>query len=154
MNKLARQALLLSILLVSQYTTACLLHPGFSQQGNAPEGATWVVIETQMAMQSGALTPTALQDGLAGFQQVTWWLRLLAQQMSQLDEVDVYLYVSDIELWAKYRRDNQMIEVYEDKPDISSNSMLILTRQTLHALVSKQLTLVQGEKMNIIRRTQ
>ncbi|MBC7002986.1 hypothetical protein BIZ37_10490 [Photobacterium sp. BZF1] len=132
-------------------THACLLHPALNAQGTStPKGAVWVDIQTQLAMQNGALEPAQLQTGEAGFRQVSWWLRLFTRMLSESGVTHSYIYIADIGLWAKHNVNGNVQLELEVEPEQESSNVIILSRQTLQAIISQNLTYQQGVELGIV----
>ena len=124
---------------------ACLLHPALNAQGaTIPKGAVWVNIQTQLAMQNGSLIPAQLQSGDAGFRQVSWWLRLFVRSLSEPGMEDFYIYIADIGLWAKHSVNGNVQLELEVEPEQEKSNVIILSRQTLQAIISQELDLPAG----------
>ncbi|WP_394242188.1 hypothetical protein [Vibrio astriarenae] len=146
---------LLSLLLFQPISVyACLLHAAFSKDIDQPPGALWVQIQTQVLMQEGKLSPTRLLESDAGFRQVHWWLTLLSKELYDTGQEDTYLYLVDIGLWVKYQRSGGGKLEYEVFPDTNNESVIILARQTLHAIVSEQMTLAKALDMEVVANTE
>lgn len=149
MNKVMQNIWLIFGLSFSSLSFACLLHPSIDASRTVPTGSVWVNIQSQLALQEGTLVPTQLQDGDNGYRQVSWWLRLLADKHRQDLTKDTYVYVADIALWVKFPKLLESSIMLEEEPQNEEAPVLLISRQSLNAVVSSAMTLEEAFELGV-----
>ncbi|MGR5094025.1 hypothetical protein ACPV5O_15640 [Vibrio maritimus] len=122
-------------------TSACLFH-GSIGAPNAPKGASWTLVTTQLQVNKGLLAPIPQLDGNSGFRRAMWWLTLLSRQMDTLDVEQTYVYLSDVGLWSYYDKHSVQRLQLEVMPEgHSSYPYIVLTQTTLSNLLSGEISI-------------
>ncbi|MCK6264445.1 hypothetical protein KP803_14280 [Vibrio sp. ZSDE26] len=98
-----------------------------------------LTIETNRALKNGLIEPLAKPlRGEAGFRQISWWLHLLAQELSLNELPTSQVVIIDVPLWSDYQQGrSRMAEIDTPMPS-SSEPIIALTQATLYSLVSKK----------------
>ncbi|MGF1718538.1 hypothetical protein L4D20_00670 [Vibrio kyushuensis] len=141
------------------YSTAnaCAFH--MSEQDNVMSFQTAdyrhtlaVTLATNKAISEGDLQPfDEVLSGESGFRQISWWLHLLAQQLTKDDFPSSHIVIIDVPLWSQYHLGNgRMAEIDIPKPS-DDKANIALTQSTLYSLASEQIDLLQAVELGLLR---
>ncbi|MGL6259221.1 hypothetical protein [Vibrio sp. WXL210] len=141
-------ALILS--LGTPQVSACGFHSSFEEDANIPRGATWLVIRSYSAVQQGRVPAIEKLEGDAGFRRASWWLNLFTREFQKHGVEESYIYLADVALWAKYQHQAPTRLQLELAPEQQDYNVVVLTSETLGALVSEEITLSRAKELGII----
>lgn len=145
-----RATLFLALQLSISHVSACGFHSSFEVGANIPRGATWLVIRSYSAVQEGRVPATDKLEGDAGFRRASWWLNLFTRELQKHGVKESYIYLADVGLWAKYQHHAPKRLQLELAPKQQDYNVVVLTSETLSALVSDEITLSRALEFGII----
>ncbi|MBV1841298.1 hypothetical protein [Photobacterium ganghwense] len=111
-------------------------------------GSLNIALATRAAIENGTLTPPESLRGQPGLRRASWWLNLLARELSEHYSADIYVYLVDSHLWSRVSPDLRHPQIHSD-PAPTGSQVLLLSEATLYELVNNRLSLSQAVDIGI-----